>query len=417
MLERAKGTKEIGPEEKILKNKILNKITEIFELYGFYPLETPTLQRYDILASKYAGGAEILKETFQLKDQGNRELALRYDLTVPLAIYMALNPNTKLPFKRYEIGKVFRDGPISSERFREFWQCDVDIVGSSSMMAEAEIISLAFRVFKELELSITLKVNNRKILDAITRYAGITEDKSQEVILSIDKLDKIGNEGVKKELLEKELTEEQVTKILTPIMFIGSNKDKIIKLKNLLGENEGITEIQEIINYEPNVRFEISLARGLAYYTGTIFEIELNDPKFKTSFGGGGRYDNMVGKFLDSKTKIPAVGIAFGLDRIAIALKSKEKTAAKVFIIPIKTEKESFLLANVLRNNGINTDTDLMSRSISKNLDYANSLEIPYVIFLGEEELKQKKYKLRNMKNGREELLDFPEIVERLKNG
>jgi len=414
--ERAKGTKEYSPEEKIIKDKIVNTITKIFQLYGFYPIETPTLQRYDLLASKYAGGSEILKETFKLKDQGERELALRYDLTVPLAIYFALNPNTKLPFKRYEIGKVFRDGPISTERFREFWQCDVDIIGAKSIVAEAELINLAFKIFKEFNLSVIIKVNNRKILDGIMNYAEISKENVGDIILIIDKLDKIGKEGVTKELKEKNLDDDQISKIFNAILINGSNKDKLIRIKDLLEDNEGILELEELLKYEPNINLEFSLARGLAYYTGTIYEIQLNDPRFKTSFSSGGRYDNMVGNLIGN-TEIPAVGISFGLDRIALALKSTQKTTAEVFILPIKTEKEALILANTLRNNGINTDVDIMSRNISKNLDYANSLEIPYVIFLGEEELKLKKYKLRNMKTGKEELLDFTALLEKLKNG
>jgi len=195
-VERAKGTREVNPEDKLLMNHVVDNLRRIFELYGFLPLETPTLQKFDVLASKYAGGAEILKETFKLNDQGKREIALRYDLTVPLALYIALNPNIKLPFKRYEVGKVFRDGPISSERFREFWQCDVDIIGSSSMLAEAELINLAFKAFKEFDLDVEIKINNREILDAIMKYAGIDSSKIETIILTIDKLDKIHEEGV-----------------------------------------------------------------------------------------------------------------------------------------------------------------------------------------------------------------------------
>src|SRR3989338_9280516 len=268
--ERAKGTKEYSPEEKIIKDKIVNTITKIFQLYGFY-----------------------LKETFKLKDQGERELALRYDLTVPLAIYFALNPNTKLPFKRYEIGKVFRDGPISTERFREFWQCDVDIIGAKSIVAEAELINLAFKIFKEFNLSVIIKVNNRKILDGIMNYAEISKENVGDIILIIDKLDKIGKEGVTKELKEKNLDDDQISKIFNAILINGSNKDKLIRIKDLLEDNEGILELEELLKYEPNINLEFSLARGLAYYTGTIYEIQLNDPRFKTSFSSGGRYDNM----------------------------------------------------------------------------------------------------------------------------
>ncbi len=412
-IERAKGTREISPEEKLVMNKIVNTIIKNFELYGFQPLETSILQRFDALASKYAGGSEILKETFRLYDQGKRELALRYDLTVPLALYIALNPNTKLPFKRYEIGKVFRDGPISMERFREFWQCDADIVGSSSILAEAELINLAFKVFNDLDLDVEIKVNNRKILDGVMKYANIPEDNRDSVILTIDKLDKIDQRGVGKELTEKGLTDLQIERIFNIISIKGSNKDKIIRLKDFLEGNEGVKEMEELMIYSPSITLDIALARGLSYYTGLIFEIKM--PITKVSIGSGGRYDNMVGNFLNSKTKMPAVGISFGIDRIALVLKNKEKTTTKVYIIPIKTINESLKLANELRNNKINSDIDLMSRGISKNLDYANSLSIPYVVFIGEDELKQNKFKLRDMSTGKEDLLNLKQIIELLK--
>lgn len=414
-IERAKGTKEVNPEQKIVRNKILNVLVKTFELYGFQPLETPTLQKLDTLASKYAGGVEILKETFKLRDQGDRELALRYDLTVPLAIYIALNPQVKLPFKRYEIGKVFRDGPISSDRFREFWQCDVDTVGSSSMLADAEIINLVSRVFKELKLDVVIKVNNRKILDGIMFSSDIQEEKRESVILTIDKLEKIGLDGVKKELQEKRLTEEQIKNLIKLISLKGSNKEKILSLRKYLGENSGLGEIEELLKYSSQADFDISLARGLAYYTGTVFEIFLKNSDIKSSVASGGRYDNMIGKFLDNNQKFPAVGIAFGLDRIEKAIKIEEKTNVKVYVIPIKQVEKASELVKELRDNNINADMDLMDRSISKNLDYSNTLDIPYVIFVGEDEVQKNKFKLRDMKSGKEELLSVSDIVKKLK--
>jgi len=412
-VERAKGTREVNPEDKLLMNHVVDNLRRIFELYGFLPLETPTLQKFDVLASKYAGGAEILKETFKLNDQGKREIALRYDLTVPLALYIALNPNIKLPFKRYEVGKVFRDGPISSERFREFWQCDVDIIGSSSMLAEAELINLAFKAFKEFDLDVEIKINNREILDAIMKYAGIDSSKIETIILTIDKLDKIHEEGVKKELKEKNLDEDQIERIFNIISIKGSNKDKIIRLKDLIEDNEGIKEIEELIQYCPNVFLDLSLARGLAYYTGTIFEIFSKSGK--SAICSGGRYDNMIGNFLGNKQKYPAVGISFGLDRIALLLKKEKKTTVKVYIIPIKTTEQSFKLLNNIRDDRINADIDIMGRNISKNLDYANVLSIPYVIFIGDDEIKLQKYKLRDMKTGKEELLNYQQLINKLK--
>jgi len=413
-IELAKGTKEVNPEQKLIRNRILKVLIKNFELYGFQPLETPTLQKYDVLASKYAGGAEILKETFKLNDQGNRDLALRYDLTVPLAIYVALNPNVKLPFKRYEIGKVFRDGPISTERFREFWQCDVDVVGSSSMMADAEMVNLASRVFKELKLEIVIKINNRKILDGLMNSCNIQKDKADSAILTIDKLEKIGIDGVKKELKEKNLTDLQIEKLIKIILTKGSNKEKLDYFKKVIPDNEGLKELQEVLDYAPQTEFDPTLARGLAYYTGTIFEVKLKNSDIKTTVTSGGRYDNIIGDFIMNKQNYPAVGISFGLDRIEMALKFDEKTTTKVYVIPIKQVIKANEITEELRNNGINADTDLMDRSISKNLDFANSYSIPFVIFIGEDEVKKNKFKLRDMKSGKEELLGLQEIINKL---
>ena len=414
-LDRAKGTREIDPKDKLVMNNILSVITKNFELYGFMPLETPTLQRFDVLSSKYAGGAEILKETFKLKDQGKRQLALRYDLTVPLCLYVGLNPNIKLPFKRYEIGKVFRDGPVSSERFREFWQCDVDTVGSYSMMADAEFVNIVFKIFNELNMNAVVKINNRKILDVIMQYAGVKDSSS--AILSIDKLDKIGIEGVKKELREKKLTKSQIDKVIGIISINGNNKIKLMRLKSILGENDGVKEIEELLVYcNGKVEFDISLARGLAYYTGTIFECFLVNDNVKTAVASGGRYDKIIGSFLNNKQEYPAVGISFGLDRIAVALKSGGIIPVKCFIISIgNTKLESQKLAEELRSNNISVCLDIIGRGISKNLDYANSLNIPYVIFIGEDELKKGKYKLKNMKTGKEDMMILNEILNVLK--
>lgn len=203
LLKNVKGTKDFMPQEQMLRNRIRRTLEEVFEAYGCKPLETPMLSSYELLASKYGGGAEILKEVYQLSDQGERELALRYDLTVPLAKVVGMNPEMRLPFKRYEIGKVFRDGPVKPGRFREFVQCDVDIVGSSSMLAEAELISMAFAAFERLDLDVYIEVNNRKLLSGILQELGVPEDRAGDVMLSLDKLEKIGIKGVLEDLRER----------------------------------------------------------------------------------------------------------------------------------------------------------------------------------------------------------------------
>ncbi len=421
-LQIPKGTRDFSPEEKILRDKIVDTLKEVFELYGYAPLDTPILERFDVLASKYAGGAEILKETFKLKDQGNRELGLRYDLTVPLARYVGMNPTIKMPFKRYQIGEVFRDGPVASGRYRQFLQCDVDVVGSSSIATDAEIIALIYVAFCKFDMEVSIKVNNRKLLNDILNYCGIDKSKQENIILSIDKLEKLGINVVKNELKEQKIDDKKINIILDIINIKGNNQQKISQLKNLLKNSEGLKEIEDLLSYLKNLNFEgdfdVSLARGLAYYTGTVIETFLKNSNVKSSVCAGGRYDNMIGAFLE-KGNYPAVGVSFGVDRIYDELvekqKSKQKTTTQVYIIPIKTLNESMKIAQQLRDADINTDIDLMDRGPSKNLEYANSLGIPYVVFVGKKELQENKVKLRDMKSGKEELLSINDVIKKLK--
>ena len=421
-LQLPKGTRDFSPEEKILRDKIVNTLKEVFELYGYAPLETPVLERFEVLSSKYAGGAEILKETFKLKDQGSRELGLRYDLTVPLARYIGMNQTIKMPFKRYQIGEVFRDGPVASARYRQFLQCDVDVVGSSSMAIDAEIAALIDAAFKKLDFDIIIKINSRKLLNDILDYCGIEKEKQENVILSIDKLEKFGIGTVKNELKGQNVDDSKISKILDILNIKGSNNEKISQLKKLLKNSEGLNEIEQLLGYLKNINleadFDASLARGLAYYTGTVIEAYLKNSSVKSSVCAGGRYDKIIGAFL-GKNEIPTVGVSFGVDRIYDALIEKEKilqrTKTKIYIIPIKTLNESMKVAQQLRGGGINTDIDLLDKGPSKNLEYANSLGIPFVLFVGKKELQEGKLKLRDMKSGKEEMVNFDDIIKKIK--
>ena len=417
-LQLPKGTRDLRPEEAIVKNKIVATLKNVFEMYGYNPLETPAFERYDILASKYAGGAEILKETFKFEDQGKRELCLRYDLTVPMCRFVGMNPNIKLPFKRYAIGEVFRDGPVEKARYRQFTQCDVDIVGITGMTADAEIITLTSRAFKKLGFDVLIKVNNRKLLNDLLLNSGVKKGKLETVLLSIDKLEKFGLETVKKELKQKKIDNKAVNNIIKIINIKGTNNDKINKIKKLLKDSEGVDEVIELISLlkilNVNAEFDISLARGLTYYTGTVTEVYLKNSKVKTSVCAGGRYDKIIGSFL-GRGDYPAVGISFGLDRIYDAYVEKsetgQKTVTRVYIIPINTFKESLKIAEELRNENVNVDIDLTGKGPSKNLQYANSLGIPYVLFVGKEELKQGKVKLKDMNSGKEKLMSAEDLV------
>ncbi|MEK6841207.1 MAG: histidine--tRNA ligase, partial [Nanoarchaeota archaeon] len=388
--------------------RIIKIITEVFEKYGFNPLQTTILEKYETLAAKYAGGSEILKETFKLKDQGKRNLGLRYDLTVPLARYIAMNPNLKMPFKRYELGQIFRDGPIKTGRYREFTQLDADTVGSNSMLADAEILAITSEAFSRLNLKFIIRVNNRKILDAILESFKIPLEKRETMILSIDKLDKIEVSGVKKELREKGF--KNIDNLLN-LIFTNDLNDVKKKIK----DDSGIKEINELLKYSKllnvkNLQVDISLARGLAYYTGTIFEVYLKNSEIKSSIAAGGRYDKMIGNFIGNK-EIPAVGISFGINVIKDAVKeNKDKSVTEFYLIPINTLEKSLGILVKLRQNNLKCDIDLNNRNITKNLEYANSLEIPYTIIIGKEELKQNKVKLRDMKTGKEKLLTINEL-------
>ena len=395
----------------------------VSELCGFLPLETSVLERYETLAAKFAAGeaSDALKEIFKLKDQGDRNLALRFDLTVPFSRFIAMNPNLKMPFKRYEIGPVFRDGPIKLGRTREFWQMDIDTAGTSSMLADAEILSMVDAVFKELQLDVIIKVNNRKILNGILEQSEI-KDK-EVVILSIDKLNKIGKEGVTKELLTKGCTQQQIATLFQIIDLNISLEELKNKITNKEGI-EGLTELEELFSYLKimnitTVSFDVTLARGLAYYTGPVFEAYLKKGAITSSLAGGGRYDDLIGNYLGGAKKIPAVGISFGLVPIIQTMKERKellkKSPTKVYVIPISTLTESLSLVQNLRTNKISADIDLTGKGISKNLDYANSYSIPYVIFLGEDELKKKKYKLKDMNTGEENLLTLTALKKKLK--
>jgi histidyl-tRNA synthetase len=427
-LENSKGTRDFAPEEKIVREEAVSILKSTFELYGFSPLETPILNRFELLESKYAGGDEILKETFSLKDQGERKLGLRFDLTVPLAKFVGMNPDLKMPFKRYEIGKVFRDGPIKTGRMREFWQCDIDTLGASSMLADAEILAVADTVFKKLDLPFVIKLSNRKFLEGALDFSGVKKEKRFDVIIAIDKLEKLGENEVVKEMGSKGIPDDIIAKIMSIINIKGSNNYLLDRMNSLIKSGigaEGLNEIEQILTYcnsfgIETVEFCPSLARGLAYYTGPVYEVFLKGSSIKSAAAGGGRYDNMIGSFLGGGRSYPATGIAFGLEVITEALKEKskfdKKSITQVFVIPIKAESESIKISEELRKAGIKTELDLLSRGISKNLAYANSMNIPFTAIVGEQELKQNKIKLRDMKSGKEELLSINEAIKKLKD-
>lgn len=425
-LKNLKGTNDYLPKEQILKNKITNTLSKIFETYGYLPLETPTLCYYDLLASKYAGGAEILKEVYTLEDQGKRKLGLRYDLTVPFSKVISINKDINLPFKRYEIGKVFRDGPVKLGRNREFYQCDVDVCGLSGRLIEAELLTMAIKCFKELGIEIYIEWNNRKLLSGLIVECNIPKENASRVILSVDKLAKIGENGVREELKEYDIDDNKLDKLFSYF------KLDIEKLKKEFGNTnnellrEGLEEVIELENYIKKLDlkeciFVPYLARGLEIYTGFVLEVFDKKQRITSSLGGGGRYDKIITNFMDNGNEYPAVGMTFGLSPIYEILNMDNNTKEGLYdllIIPMNTNIESLNLANNLRENNIKVMIE-MKKKLNKSLDWANRNNIPYVIILGEDELNTKKIKIKDMSksiNYEIDLEDIDKIIEIINN-
>ncbi|MDD5254163.1 MAG: histidine--tRNA ligase [Candidatus Nanoarchaeia archaeon] len=421
-LQLAKGTRDIFPEEQMVRQKIIDLLRKNFESYGFSPLETPILERYETLVAKFGAGQEsdALKETFKLSDQGKRDLGLRFDLTLPLARFIALNPQIRFPFKRYQIGQVFRDGPIKLGRYREFWQCDVDVVGFKNLKYDAELLKIVDEVFKSLDLEVEIQLNSRSILKDILDSFGIKKDRDS-VMITLDKIEKIDESEVEKELKEKGI--KKARELILLLKKEKDNKKTIDKIRKYLTK-ESLDEINEILDYLKKVNLNSvvlnpGLARGLSYYTGPVFEVFLKDSEIKGSVCGGGRYDNLIGSYTENKREVPATGLSFGLDVITDAIRLKQnfenKTSVKVYVVPIKNVDECIPIVQKLRDNDINADIDYNEKNISKNLDYADKLKIPFILICGSKELKENKVKLKNMSSGEEKLLSINEVIKLLK--
>ena len=382
-METVKGFRDYSGEESAKKQRIREVLSRSFSLYGFEPAETPIIE-FEKFVKGDNPDDEAVSDTFKLKDRGSRKLALRYDFTFQLK---RLAKNKKLPFKRYQLGEVFRDEPVSTNRFRQFTQCDVDIVGSGAK-EEAEVLDLTFNILKELGINANIYFSNRKLLNEILDKEGVK--KKEEVIREIDKLDKLSESEVKKNL--KKYNAEKVLNIF--------KKDK--KFFEKYDSYKEIKELQKYCKYYGvNIKFQPSLARGLSYYNGSVFEIRTKE--MKESICGGGSY--LV-------NNVQSTGISFGLERLSKLAKfdSEEKS---VLIVGLVENKEIFSMIQKLRENDINSS--VMFGKPSKSLQYANSKGINYVLFVGEKELKSKKFKLKDMKSGKESNLSFDGIVKKLK--
>lgn len=400
-----KGTTDSLPNKEIIRRKVVNILTNTFENYGYLPLDTSILCYYDLLASKYSGGSEILKEVYKLNDQGDRTLGLRYDLTVPFSkvISMNANKNITLPFKRYEVGKVFRDGPVKTGRAREFYQCDVDVCGIEGQFIEAEMLMMTIECYKKLGIDVYVEINNRKLLEGLIISVGIDNDITSNVILSVDKLAKIGVDGVKEELKELNIEEEKLDKLFE---LFKCNIEELDET-NINNESfiEGMIEIKELFTYikelhlEDNAIFTPYLARGLEIYTGTVWEVFDKQKRLTCAIGGGGRYDKIITNFIDDGNSYPAVGISFGLVPICELLEDYMVSSYDLLIIPLDTNVESLQLAGKLRSNDIKVIIEMNKRKVKKALESADKNKIPYVIVLGENEIKTREIEIKDMNN------------------
>lgn len=452
-----KGTRDFGPAEMQKRQYILSIIRKNFELFGYEPIETPAMENITTLTGKYGEegdqlifkilnsrihenkNKDLLNKEFQLSLESSRnsetltEKALRYDLTVPFARYVVMNRhNLVFPFKRYQIQPVWRADKPQKGRYREFYQCDADIIGSNSLINELELIALIDKSFAELNVPVVLKFNNRKILSAIAELIN-QPSKIVDITIAIDKLDKIGKEGINKELELKGVTTEAITKLQPLLDFKGNNNEKVAVLKLLVGNLEtgktGIEEIEFLLNNSnlsfAKIELDITLARGLNYYTGTIFEVKANAGTFTPSILGGGRYDDLTGIFGLPDTS--GVGISFGIDRIYDVMEelnlfpeniNKAPGSSLLFVnFGSEEAKHCLLLANELRKKGVSCEVyPDTTKKLAKQFEYADKKHIPFVCVVGEKEITEKKYVLKDMSKGSQEELSFDVIIEKLKN-
>ncbi|WP_130859704.1 histidine--tRNA ligase [Gracilibacillus phocaeensis] len=417
--QNVKGTQDYLPDAERVRRNIRRTLEDVFIQYGCQPLETPILNYTELMASKYGGGAEILEEMYRLTDRGERDLALRYDLTIPFAKVAAMNPTLKMPFKRYEIGKVFRDGPIKTGRFREFTQCDVDMVGVDSQVAEAELMVMALDAFQKLNLSVMVQYNNRKLLTGMLALFGVAEENINRTVLILDKLEKVGVETVLDELRQEGLSSETVRSIRT--FLLAENNTDFRYFEPFASQNkqvaEGLRELKELESYLKYVGvgdqcvFQPFLARGLEIYTGTVYEMFLTDPLLQSSIGSGGRYDNAIGGLIGTDQAFSTVGISFGLDVIYTAMAATNETITETsldfYIIPLGCQKESLLVASYLRNKGYAVEVEMGNKKVGKALDKANREKVRQVIIIGESEVNNNQYKVKDMVSGSEKMEPF----------
>jgi histidyl-tRNA synthetase len=424
------GFMELLPNEQILFNKMKDTIKEVYEQYGFLPLDTPIIEDANVLLAK--AGGETEKQIYRFT-KGENDLALRFDLTVPLAKYVTeYYDKINFPFKRYQIGKVYRGEKPQKGRYREFYQCDIDIIGDGklSIINDAELPAVIYKTFTKLGFDdFTICINNRKIFSGLFASLGLTS-KTADILRIIDKIDKIGKDKVESEL--SEIVEEQQLEIIMKFISIeGENDAELKELENLNIENEifkeGLNELKQVEKFakifgvpEENIKIDLHIARGLDYYTGTVYETFLNKYRKMGSVCSGGRYDNLAGYYTDRK--MPGVGISIGLSRLFYQLvenkiiSAEDESISKVIIVPM-TENYEYCanVATELRKCNINVQINLEDQKIAKKFKYADKLKSKYVIVIGEDEINSNKVTLKDMTSGEQNTITIDETIEKLR--
>jgi histidyl-tRNA synthetase len=444
-----KGTRDFSPEEMTKRNYIFDTIKKVFKLYGYQPIETPAMENLSTLMGKY--GEEGDKLLFKVLNSGNflqnvpaellsedkilpltnkiSEKGLRYDLTVPFARYVVQHRNDiVLPFKRYQIQPVWRADRPQKGRYREFFQCDADVIGSTSLLNEAELLQIIDIVFSELGIDVTIKLNNRKILGGIAEIMG-QSDRLTDITVAIDKIEKTGLDAVKEELRSKDITDEQI-RILEPILCLsGTNEEKLNRIEEILSDSEtglhGIAEIRTILNYmeklnvAATIELDLSLARGLNYYTGAIIEVKAQNAEMG-SICGGGRYDNLTGIF--GLKDVSGVGISFGADRIYDVLSAKNLfpqnslETTRVLFANMGKKEELYCLQALreVRKKGVSAEIYPEQTKLKKQLEYANKRNIPFLVIAGEAEMAVEKFLLKNMYNKSQNELSLRQLLDEI---
>ena len=423
------GMMELLPEDQLVFDTIKRKIEDVFIKNAFFSIDTPAIEKLDVLLSK--GGGETSKQVFRI-DNSKKNQGLRFDLTVPLAKYVSMYmQDLAFPFRRYQIAKVYRGERNQKGRYKEFYQCDIDIIGNEklSLYNDAEIVKCMYEALKSIDVpEFEFQFNNRKILNGYFSYLGI--DDFESCLRVIDKLDKIGIDNVKEELSKINLDASKIDTLLKFLEIDGTNQEIIEKLESLNIDNElftcGVNELkfvyQDILSLgvnPENIKINLSITRGLDYYTGSVFETFFKDYREIGSICSGGRYDSLANNF--TKSKLPGVGMSIGLTRLFYQLQELNLVKGKqtnfdCIIIPMKGyEKNAVKLMNDLRNSSIKCMSYLEDDKLKKKFNYADKLSVKYVIIIGQDEVEQNKFTLRNMENGNQELLELNEIIEKLK--